>query len=105
MGANQSRPSDAAINEKLIERLQALHMKDERGTSEKDGFIVVDGEARRFLKHHTRRRVSNMSEAPRYTPITRHQQDVSATTVEQWEKELMDDPKVDYIRQSSSYES
>jgi bleomycin hydrolase len=97
MGANQSRPSDAAINEKLIERLQALHMKDERGTSEKDGFIVVDGEARRFLKHHTR--------APRYTPITRHQQDVSATTVEQWEKELMDDPKVDYIRQSSSYES
>jgi bleomycin hydrolase len=47
MGANQSRPSDAAINEKLIERLQALHMKDERSTSEKDGFIVVGGEARR----------------------------------------------------------
>ena len=49
MGANQSRPSDATINEKLIERLQALHMKDEqRSTSEKDGFVVVGGEARRF---------------------------------------------------------
>jgi hypothetical protein len=38
-----------------------------------------------------------MSEAPSYTPITRHQQDVSASTVEQWEKELMEDPKVYYI--------
>ena len=46
IGANQSRPSDAAINEKLLERLQALHMKEERSTSEKDGFIVVGGEAR-----------------------------------------------------------
>jgi bleomycin hydrolase len=48
MGSNQSRPSDAAINEKLIERLQALQMKDERNTSEKDGFVVVGGEARWF---------------------------------------------------------
>ena len=48
MGADQSRPSNAAINEKLVERLQALHMKDERSTSEKDGFIVVGGEARKF---------------------------------------------------------
>jgi bleomycin hydrolase len=51
MGANQSRPSDAAINEKLIERLQALHMKEEqRSTSEKDGFVVVAGEARESAK-------------------------------------------------------
>ena len=48
MGADQSRPSNAAINEKLVERLQALHMKDEKSTSEKDGFIVVGGEARKF---------------------------------------------------------
>lgn len=47
MGANQSRPSDAAINEKLVERLQALHMTDERSTSEKDGYVVVGGEARK----------------------------------------------------------
>ena len=46
MGANQSRPSDAAINEKLVERLQALQMKDERKISEKDGFVVVGDEAR-----------------------------------------------------------
>lgn len=46
MGANQSRPSDAAINEKLVERLQALQMKDERKICEKDGFVVVGDEAR-----------------------------------------------------------
>lgn len=49
MGANQSRPSDAAVNEKLIERLQALHMKGERSTSEKDGYVVVGGEARKTV--------------------------------------------------------
>ncbi|KAH7068702.1 peptidase C1B, bleomycin hydrolase [Paraphoma chrysanthemicola] len=76
MGANQSRPSDAAINEKLMERLQALHMKDDRGTSEKDGFVVVGGEA-----------------PPKYTPITKHQQDISALAIGEWEKELMEDPK------------
>jgi bleomycin hydrolase len=46
MGSNQSRPSEAAVNEKLMERLQALHMKDERPMNEKDGFVVVDGAAR-----------------------------------------------------------
>jgi bleomycin hydrolase len=49
MGANQSRPSDAAVNEKLLERLQALHMKDDRTMNEKDGFIVVGGDACMFL--------------------------------------------------------
>jgi bleomycin hydrolase len=49
MGANQSRPSDAAVNEKLLERLQALHMKDGRIMNEKDGFVVVGGEARMSL--------------------------------------------------------
>lgn len=48
MGANQSRPSDAAINEKLVERLQALQMKDERSISEKDGFVVVGDEPRKL---------------------------------------------------------
>jgi bleomycin hydrolase len=33
-------------------------------------------------------------QAPKYTPITKHQQDVSASAMEQWEKELMEDPKV-----------
>ena len=45
MGANQSRPSDAAVNEKLRERLQDMHMNEERATSEKDGFVHVAGEA------------------------------------------------------------
>jgi bleomycin hydrolase len=51
MGANQSRPSEADVNEKLRERLQALHMKEDRAMNEKDGFVVVagDGEARMFF--------------------------------------------------------
>jgi hypothetical protein len=36
------------------------------------------------------------NKAPRYTAIAKHQQDVSAATVEEWEKELMEDPKVAY---------
>jgi bleomycin hydrolase len=50
MGADQSRPSDAAVNEKLLERLQALHMKDDRTMNEKDGFVVVGGETRTLSK-------------------------------------------------------
>lgn len=49
MGSNQSRPSEAAVNEKLLERLQALNTKDDRPMNEKDGFVVVDGEARMLL--------------------------------------------------------
>jgi len=50
MGANVSRPSnDAAINEKLLERLQALHVKDVRSTSEKDGYVVVGEDARMYM--------------------------------------------------------
>lgn len=77
MGANQSRPSDAAVNEKLIERLQALQMKDERAISEKDGYVVVGGG----------------DSPPKYTATTKYQEDISATTVEEWERELLEDPK------------
>jgi hypothetical protein len=50
MGANQSRPSDAAVNDRLRERLQALHMNEDRAMSEKDGFVHVAGDARMALK-------------------------------------------------------
>ncbi|KAL7775098.1 hypothetical protein CFE70_006015 [Pyrenophora teres f. teres 0-1] len=76
MGANQSRPSEASVNEKLMERLQALNMKDDRPMNEKDGFVVVGGEA-----------------PPKYTPGVKYQRDVSAASVSEWEKELMEDPK------------
>ncbi|RMZ73788.1 bleomycin hydrolase [Pyrenophora seminiperda CCB06] len=65
-----------AITEKLMERLQALHIKEERSMNEKDGYVVVGGEA-----------------APRYTPSVKYQRDISATSVSEWEKELMEDPK------------
>lgn len=46
MGANQSRPSDAAIQEKLIERLQALQVKDDVRINEKEGYVCVENHAR-----------------------------------------------------------
>ena len=93
MGNNQSRPSDAAVNEKLMERLQALHMKDERPMNEKDGFVVVGGESRTL--HGVENGIPSLTvEAPRYTPGVKYQQDVSAASVSEWEKELMEDPKV-----------
>ncbi|KAF2796939.1 peptidase C1B, bleomycin hydrolase [Melanomma pulvis-pyrius CBS 109.77] len=79
MGANQSRPSDAAVQEKLIERLQALQIKDDndRSMNEKEGYIYIDSDAR----------------APKHTSIAAYKQDVSAAAISEWEKELMEDPK------------
>jgi hypothetical protein len=57
MGATQSRPSDAAVNEKLRERLQAMHLNEERATSEKDGFVHVTGAARMLELCHTKKAV------------------------------------------------
>lgn len=48
MGANQSRPSDAAVDQQLLERLQALQLKAEMTTSEKDGYVYVGDEACRY---------------------------------------------------------
>ncbi|KAF2465575.1 bleomycin hydrolase [Lindgomyces ingoldianus] len=75
MGSSQSKVSDVAIQEKLVERLQALQMKNDSRVVDKD-YVYVDGDA-----------------PPTYTPIVSHKQDVSATTIEEWEKELMEDPK------------
>lgn len=50
MGSAPSRPSDAAINEKLLERLHALQMKDDRDVNEKDGYVVVGGDSRMFQR-------------------------------------------------------
>lgn len=54
MGANQSRPTDAAVQEKLIERLQALQIKDDndRSMNEKEGYIYIDSESRTCTPPH-----------------------------------------------------
>jgi bleomycin hydrolase len=46
MGANQSRPSDTAIQEKLIERLQAFQLKDDIRVNEKEGYVCVENGSR-----------------------------------------------------------
>lgn len=79
MGSQQSRPSDAAIQEKLLERLHALQVKDERSVNEKDGYVFVDSANRT---------------SSRGQPTVAHKQDVSSEAISEWEKELMEDPKV-----------
>ncbi|KAF2739655.1 bleomycin hydrolase-like protein [Polyplosphaeria fusca] len=76
MGANNTRPSaaDMQIQEKLIERLQALHVRDDKVMDEKDGYVHIGGES-----------------SPRQ--ILDHKPEVSASAISAWEKELMEDPK------------
>lgn len=57
MGSNQSRPSGAAIDEKLIERLQALQVKNDHAMDEKDGYVVVGGDLRTLQTIHMSTRV------------------------------------------------
>ncbi|KAF2193770.1 bleomycin hydrolase-like protein [Zopfia rhizophila CBS 207.26] len=75
MGSQQSKVSDAAIQEKLVERLQVLHMRNDSQVVDKD-YVYIEGDA-----------------PPKYTPIVSHRQDISATAIEEWEKELFEDPK------------
>lgn len=76
MGASQSTASDAAIQEKLLERLQALHMKDDIQVNEKEGYLCVDNASRSTEK--------------RSVP---YKQDVSVSALGEWEKELLEDAK------------
>ncbi len=73
MGASQSKLPEPIIQEKLAERLQALLVKDTQQELEKD-YVHVDQE----------QKLSTL----RYSPT------VSISAAEQWEKELLEDPKV-----------
>ncbi|KAF1956956.1 peptidase C1B, bleomycin hydrolase [Byssothecium circinans] len=76
MGSNNSKPSDAAIQEELMERLQALRLKNGQTFNEKEGYVYVDND------HHSRTSAS-----------VPYQQDLSAAAISEWEKELLEDPK------------
>ena len=72
MGASQSKLPEPVIEEKLVERLRALDVKEGRAEAEKD-YVYVDDS--------------------RFSP-TKYSPTVSVSTAEQWEKELLEDPKV-----------
>ena len=71
MGASQSKLPEPVIEEKLVERLRALDLKESRAEAEKD-YVYVD---------------DSKSSDTKYSPT------VSINTAEQWEKELLEDPK------------
>lgn len=72
MGASQSKLPEPVIEEKLLERLRALEVRESRVESEKD-YVYLDDQK---------------------TPQKSYSPTVSISTTEQWEKELLDDPKV-----------
>lgn len=72
MGASQSKLPEPIVQEKLAERLQALLVKDLQQESEKD-YVYVD-------------QVQKLSPSE-YSPT------ISISAAEQWEKELLEDPK------------
>ena len=72
MGASQSKLPEPVIEEKLMERLRALEVKESRVETEKD-YVYVDDQT---------------------SPQTKYSSTVSISTAEQWEKELLEDPKV-----------
>ncbi|KAF2116293.1 bleomycin hydrolase [Lophiotrema nucula] len=78
MGAANTRPSreDLHVQEKLLERLQAMQIKDDKLMSEKDGFIHVGGSSSRPLPL-----------------VSSHKPEVSASAISEWERQLMEDPK------------
>ena len=71
MGASQSKLPEPIVEEKLVERLRALDMKESRAEAEKD-YVYVDDSKPSHI---------------RYSPT------VSISTAEQWEHELLEDPK------------
>lgn len=98
MGANQSRPSDAAIQERLLERLQALQVKDDIQVNEKEGYLCVDNDTRKTSSVFQNICSSTESfKGPKHTAIVKHRQDVSASAIGEWEKELLEDAKVSAV--------
>lgn len=75
MGASQSKIPEPVIEEQLVESLRALDLKETRAEAEKD-YVYVDD--------------SKPSDT-KYSPT------VSVTTAEQWEKELLEDPKASHF--------
>ncbi|KAI9869186.1 MAG: hypothetical protein M1830_005455, partial [Pleopsidium flavum] len=72
MGSAQSKMPEPAVGEKLAERLHALKVKESSRELEK-GYVYIDGQ-----------------DPPRYSPAS---QTVSISITEEWEKELLQDPK------------
>ena len=74
MGNNQSTLPEAAVGEKLAERLEALEVKESKQEAERD-YVYIEKDM----------------EQPSSSPCS---PTVSISTAEKWEKELMEDPKV-----------
>lgn len=48
MGSSQSKVNETAVHEKLLERLQAMQLKNETQIVDKD-YVYLEGEARKAI--------------------------------------------------------
>lgn len=80
MGSSQSKLPEPFVQEKLAERLQALEIQENHAEGEKE-YVYVGKEEK--------------------TPIRDYSPTLSISAAEQWEKELLQDPKVNRHRVSS----
>ena len=93
MGSSQSKLPEPAVGEKLAERLHAMEVKESRNELEK-GYVYLEGEQRALSESYALFEsppAYNLYVAPQYSPCS---STISISTAEQWEKELMEDPKV-----------
>ena len=73
MGASQSKLPEPVVQKELAERLQALEVKDVHHESDKD-YVYINKEQK--------------------LSTSKYSSTVSINAAEQWEKELLEDPKV-----------
>ena len=97
MGNSQSKALEPAISEKLTERLQALEVKENRFELDK-GYVYINGEECEYALSYWFW-ILTPSLVPPYHPYS---STVSIGTAEQWEKKLMEDPKVSSDSRSAS---
>ena len=86
MGASQSKIPEPVITEKLAERLRAMQLEHEKD------YVVVGGESgTNYFCEVNCNTISDIALAKRSLS---HKEDVSISTTEKWQEELLADPKV-----------
>ena len=83
MGSQQSKPAlEVAAHEKaVLERLRSMQLESKTGADE--GYVYVDNGAEAL----------NEKASSRATPLMREAEDLSVEQLQEWQKQLLEDPK------------
>jgi hypothetical protein len=86
MGASQSKIHEPVITEKLAERLRAMQLEHEKD------YVLVGGES--GANSYCECNFTTISDLALAKRSLSHNEDVSISTTEKWQEELLADPKV-----------